>query len=111
MWLKMLTNMIILLMLLVFQTTPHSLAVETTEVDVLILGGGISGVTAANYLDNNGVKNFLLLEAQDYIGGRLKNLTVGNTTISEGANWISFVEEGRCKFGLQYLLITVTHMP
>ena len=80
--------------LICYVTVQYS-AAETTEVDILILGGGISGVTAANHLDNNNVENFLVLEAQDYVGGRLKNLTVGNTTLSEGANWISFVEEGR----------------
>ena len=67
---------------------------NNTEVDVLILGGGMAGITAANYLHNNGVTNFLLLEAQDYIGGRLKNLSFGGFTLSEGANWVHYVEEG-----------------
>ncbi|XP_028412400.1 polyamine oxidase 6-like [Dendronephthya gigantea] len=79
---------------LVFFVIAYQSAGENTKVDVLILGAGISGISAANYFNNNGNKNFLVLEAQDYIGGRLKNRTVGNSTVSEGANWISFVEEG-----------------
>ena len=65
-----------------------------TEVDVLILGGGITGITAANYLQNNGQTDFLILEAQDYIGGRIKQVKVGNVTVGEGANWVHYVEEG-----------------
>ena len=66
---------------------------QTTEVDVLILGGGLAGITAANYLHNSGIKNFLVLEAQDYVGGRLKNLSFGGITLGEGANWVHLVEE------------------
>jgi polyamine oxidase len=65
-----------------------------TEVDVLILGAGITGITAANHLENNGQTNFLVLEAQDYIGGRMKQMKIGNLTLGEGANWVHYVEEG-----------------
>ena len=65
-----------------------------TEVDVLILGGGITGITAASYLQSNGQTDFLILEAQDYIGGRIKQMKVGNVTLGEGANWVHYVEEG-----------------
>ena len=64
------------------------------KVDVLILGGGASGITAANHLYNNNVKNFLVLEAQNYVGGRLRNASFGGFTFSEGANWVHYVEEG-----------------
>ena len=61
----------------------------------MILGGGLSGITAANHLYNNNVKNFLVLEAQDYVGGRLKNGSFGGFTLGEGANWVHYVEDGK----------------
>ena len=64
------------------------------EVDVLILGAGISGITAGNYLQTSGLRNFLILEAQDYLGGRIKQARIGNVTVGEGANWVHYVEEG-----------------
>ena len=66
----------------------------STEVDVIILGAGISGITAGNHLQANGLTNFLILEAQDYIGGRIKQARIGNVTVGEGANWVHLVEEG-----------------
>jgi polyamine oxidase len=67
---------------------------DVVEVDVLILGAGITGITAGNHLQSNNIKNFLILEAQDYIGGRIKPAQLGNVTVGEGANWILFMEEG-----------------
>ena len=39
---------------------------------VLILGAGAAGITAAMTLYDQGITDFLVLEAQDYIGGRIK---------------------------------------
>ena len=61
----------------------------------MILGAGMAGLTAANYLSNNDVDNFLLLEAQDYVGGRLRNLSFGGITVGEGPNWVHYVEDGQ----------------
>ncbi len=74
--------------------TRPALSNATTEVDVLILGAGLSGITAGNHLQSNGQTNFLILEAQDYIGGRVKQVKIGNVTVGEGANWVHYVEEG-----------------
>lgn len=79
---------------LVFLTPICTALNQTTEVDVLILGAGMAGLTAANHLQNNGIMNFLVLEGQDYIGGRVKKVTIGNITVGEGANWVHLVEEG-----------------
>ena len=38
---------------------------------VIIIGGGISGLAAANTLIENGITNIILLEAQNRIGGRI----------------------------------------
>lgn len=69
------------------------MASNVSEVDVLILGAGITGIKAGNHFQNNNLTNFLILEAQDYIGGRIKQVTVGNVTVGEGANWVHYVED------------------
>ena len=60
---------------------------------VLILGAGAAGITAAMTLYDQGITDFLVLEAQDYIGGRIKSVPFVGKNIEEGANWIHFVEE------------------
>ena len=52
--------------------------------DVLILGAGITGITAARTLEVNGITNFLVLEATDRIGGRIREYD--GTSIEVGAN-------------------------
>ena len=44
---------------------------KAEKVDVLILGAGIAGISAARALEVNGVTDFLVLEATDRVGGRI----------------------------------------
>ncbi|KAI5782592.1 amine oxidase [Geopyxis carbonaria] len=62
---------------------------ETLETEVLILGGGMAGVSAAHtlYHDLN-LTDFLIVEARHELGGRVQNHMVGNTSVEFGANWI-----------------------
>ena len=60
---------------------------------VLILGAGVAGITAGKTLHDRGITDFLMLEAQDYIGGRIKQVPFAGMKVEEGANWIHFVEE------------------
>jgi len=48
----------------------RDLANKKDLLDVVIIGAGWAGISAANRLKNKGVKNFQVLEARDYIGGR-----------------------------------------
>ena len=61
---------------------------STIKTKVLILGGGAAGVGFASKLQEKGHTDFLILEAQSYIGGRVKDIKFGSLTIQEGANWI-----------------------
>ena len=60
---------------------------------VLILGAGTAGITAAKTLHDRGVTDFLVLEGQDYIGGRIKQASLGGMKMELGANWIQYADE------------------
>ncbi|KAJ5597436.1 hypothetical protein N7537_007520 [Penicillium hordei] len=61
---------------------------------VAVLGAGVAGVTAAKALSDNGVDDFLLVEYQDRIGGRMHDVSFGSGpdgnpyTVEAGANWV-----------------------
>lgn len=57
--------------------------------DVVIIGAGLAGLTAARDLQLGGCDSFLVLEARDRVGGRTLNYDVGGGYISEvGGQWI-----------------------
>ncbi|CAO3627175.1 unnamed protein product [Cunninghamella echinulata] len=56
---------------------------------ICILGAGSSGIAAAVTLQEKWKeKDFLLIDAQPFIGGRVQHKTFGKKTIELGANWI-----------------------
>ena len=65
---------------------------KTHRTKVLILGAGVAGIVAAKTLEENGIKDFLILEAQDYIGGRFKQRSFAGVKLEEGANWIHYAD-------------------
>lgn len=48
---------------------------------VIIIGAGVSGIAAATKLLKNGFKNFIILEAESKIGGRVQTLPFGGNHI------------------------------
>lgn len=44
---------------------------------VIIIGSGVSGIAAATKLLKNQFKNFIILEAENRIGGRIQTLPFG----------------------------------
>lgn len=62
---------------------------------VAILGAGMAGITAAQALHNASISDFLIIDVNDYIGGRVKHTTFGKDkitgkpyTVELGANWV-----------------------
>ncbi|KAH8018782.1 hypothetical protein HPB51_012172 [Rhipicephalus microplus] len=55
---------------------------------VLIIGGGVAGLTAANRLSAHGFENVMILEARDRPGGRTYSKPFGDSYIECGAQWI-----------------------
>ncbi|KAL7616418.1 hypothetical protein Lser_V15G03916 [Lactuca serriola] len=64
---------------------------SSNRCSVIIIGAGISGISAAKVLAKNGVEDILILEASDSIGGRIKKQNFGNVTVELGAGWIAGV--------------------
>ena len=48
---------------------------------------------AAKHFYGQNMKNFLVLEGNDYIGGRMKNQIFGDVSVALGAGWIHLAEE------------------
>lgn len=61
---------------------------EEKQVEVIIIGAGLSGLMAALTLNKSG-KSFALLEAQSRVGGRLLSTSYKGTIIDLGAQSIS----------------------
>ncbi|KAL9268555.1 Polyamine oxidase 1-like protein, partial [Drosera capensis] len=64
---------------------------STKRYSVIIIGAGISGITVAKELSENGVDDFVILEATDRIGGRIRKETFGGVAVELGAGWIAGV--------------------
>jgi len=45
--------------------------------DVIVVGGGVSGLSACVQLISKGIKNILLIEANNRLGGRINTITYG----------------------------------
>lgn len=68
---------------------------ECRKTKVAVLGAGVSGMTAAEALSNASVTDFLIVERNNYIGGRLAAVDFGMNsrngrpyTVELGANWV-----------------------
>ena len=54
----------------------------------------LKGITAAKQLAENGVEDFVIVEASDKIGGRLRKEDFGGVAVELGAGWIAGVGVG-----------------
>nr|XP_045601691.1 spermine oxidase-like isoform X1 [Procambarus clarkii]XP_045601695.1 spermine oxidase-like isoform X1 [Procambarus clarkii] len=73
------------------------MAAIPSRVRVCIVGAGVAGLSAAQKLTKFGIENFVVLEAQDRIGGRVFTLEHGEHHLEMGAQWIHG-EEGNAVF-------------
>ncbi|XVF79652.1 hypothetical protein PTKIN_Ptkin15bG0006100 [Pterospermum kingtungense] len=58
---------------------------------VIIVGAGVSGISAAKALAESGVEDLIILEASDRIGGRIRKENFGGVSVELGAGWIAGV--------------------
>ncbi|XP_074317897.1 polyamine oxidase 1-like [Silene latifolia] len=76
------------MMMLVLLLLSVALVTGATPVSVIIVGAGMSGISAAKQLHDRGIHDFLILEATDRIGGRIHKTQFGSHTVEKGANWL-----------------------
>lgn len=101
------SNFMRLLPLLGFAFSPFAIGLQvpltvdrTSEhhAQVLILGGGMTGIIAARTLHQQGIHDFKIVEARDEIGGRMKSTLFGSPSmpyrVEVGANWIHGTQSG-----------------
>lgn len=73
---------------------PQNDRIKCRKTEVAVLGAGISGITAAQALANASVDDFVIVERNDHIGGRVAHTNFGTDpngspyTVELGANWI-----------------------
>ncbi|KAG8218029.1 hypothetical protein J3R82DRAFT_6229, partial [Butyriboletus roseoflavus] len=65
---------------------------------VLILGGGLTGVIAARNLHEQGIDNFIILDAKTELGGRMSpkpfGVAGGQVVVELGPNWVQGTQQG-----------------
>ncbi|RLU21371.1 hypothetical protein DMN91_005744 [Ooceraea biroi] len=55
---------------------------------IVIVGAGAAGIAAASKLLQKGVSDFVILEANNRIGGRIHTVNFGDNVVELGAQWI-----------------------
>lgn len=79
---------------------------------VIIIGGGMAGLSAAYHLSKNGFYDFKLLEARGRLGGRMVQINMGNENIELGATWIHGVlGNPMYELAMQHGLVDIMHVP
>ena len=66
---------------------------SSEEYDVIILGAGLAGVSAARTLVSEGITDFIILEGRSEVGGRFFSQQFGGHTIEMGSQWIHLTME------------------
>ena len=84
-------TLVVILLLLVERSLSSPVKVNKTK--VLILGAGLSGITAAKTLLDKNITDFLILDGKNYTGGRIHAVPFAGLNIEVGANWIHFTED------------------
>lgn len=56
--------------------------------EILIIGAGLSGISAASKLIEKGYKNITILEAENRIGGRIHSIPFDDKFIDLGGQWV-----------------------
>ncbi|KAI7899277.1 uncharacterized protein BX663DRAFT_564093 [Cokeromyces recurvatus] len=61
---------------------------KTYRTKVAILGGGVSGISAALNLTAANITDFMMIEARDVLGGRAQDAPFADVNVELGCNWV-----------------------
>jgi spermine oxidase len=81
------------LLVVLFPTINCHMADTKNDVQILIIGAGAAGVSALSRLLESGYRNVTLLEAQDYMGGRVRTVPFGANVVDLGGQWVHGEED------------------
>ncbi|CAO3665076.1 unnamed protein product [Umbelopsis vinacea] len=82
---------------------------KTTKTKVAILGGGVSGISAAKNLAAKGITDFVIIEARDELGGRAHDIEFAGVRVEKGCNWVQGLGTNPInQMAIKYGLKTVT---
>ncbi|KAG9311033.1 amine oxidase [Chiua virens] len=83
---------------LVDRTDSTNTTTPNNHTKVLILGAGMTGIIAARTLHEQGIDDFIVLDAKPGLGGRMTPHTFGVSgkqyVVEAGANWVQGTQEG-----------------
>ncbi|KAI3865181.1 hypothetical protein MKX03_005821 [Papaver bracteatum] len=82
---------VLLVVVIIDHCVPANVATGTATSTVIVVGAGMSGISAARTLSDAGIKDILVLEATDRIGGRIKKTNFAGLSVELGANWVEGV--------------------
>eukprot|EP01114_Cavostelium_apophysatum_P016544 TRINITY_DN4729_c0_g1_i1.p1 TRINITY_DN4729_c0_g1~~TRINITY_DN4729_c0_g1_i1.p1 ORF type:complete len:488 (-),score=83.76 TRINITY_DN4729_c0_g1_i1:6-1469(-) len=74
------------------RSSKEEVAVDQGEYDVVVVGGGLAGLTCARRLKEQGRK-VVVLEARDRLGGRTESVKVGDEWFDVGGQWIGVTQD------------------
>ncbi|KAI3925376.1 hypothetical protein MKW92_025335 [Papaver armeniacum] len=83
--------LIVIVIFLGLYDLPQTMAAREHTPTVIVVGAGMSGITAAKTLSDAGIKNILILEATNRIGGRIRKTNFAGVPVEVGASWVEGV--------------------
>ncbi|XP_039282535.1 peroxisomal N(1)-acetyl-spermine/spermidine oxidase [Nilaparvata lugens] len=85
---------------------------EVKKCKIIIVGAGMSGLSAATHLVKNNMTDFIVLEARKRIGGRIISIEVESHRVELGANWIHGVlGNPMYEMAMSHGLIDIVNIP
>ncbi|CAO2146129.1 unnamed protein product [Urochloa humidicola] len=81
----------IALVMLAVAVARHASLTAASGPKVIIVGAGMSGISAGKRLSDAGITDLVILEATDRIGGRMHKTSFAGLNVEMGANWVEGV--------------------